>query len=633
MAVRTDLYSILIAYANKNNSPYIGIDAFLEFIEQYAKNLSQENPEWLAWVRDKAVKFWKEMPTLVEEGKCELLSEGATGRVYIPSYHLLRIQKAYENADADASTPFHNEESLGITIPESQTVPLDCEGNFLSYLTESRNSNVPLLSIRFPDGVSSALVLANMIPRRIAEIAILKIRNYLRKGGNSEYILRKLIPQLQGRESNLRDKFNQILIRPLDCYKAMEEGGEFACLFWTYFCAALKSDIKLKKDFNSTDIAAIQSAYIVGTINGYYKALAVKRREKELAFRSLESHLAKPPFYYTLEQICKFTSDKGVLLLSQYSKNDLEEWLKRKTTESEANMLPHLLIIRGTDGAQLFILKNKAPALCSHLLALASIHVKEALSKHWRSLLSDFRSEPAMENNEKFEAALAVLTKKHSPLLAALLEDSKLSLVFDEVAKSSTGISAPENIFAKGELLPYSSLLRIRRKQLLSDAKLMLPLWYAIPILSSIIAFFKKLAKGEKNAKASGETDGEDTAEGFEEKDYAREIRIAAQALEAVLIPQGHTLDSYMEELETRWGKLLDKQGLKNLIEDVKSLIRDSLRKTLRYKKQFKTTHETVNEMAKEIIYSIPALASLSGKDSLILYAELYLVKLMGNIR
>jgi hypothetical protein len=46
MAQTTDLYPILKAYANKNNSPYIDIDLFLNFLEKYAVRKAQEHPEW-----------------------------------------------------------------------------------------------------------------------------------------------------------------------------------------------------------------------------------------------------------------------------------------------------------------------------------------------------------------------------------------------------------------------------------------------------------------------------------------------------------------------------------------------------------------------------------------------------------
>ena len=633
MAHRTDLYSILISYANKHNSPYISIDPFLDFLEQYAKSLSAENPEWLKWAKDKTVKFWAEMSALTEEGKCELLADTSDGRVYLSNFYPFRIQKAYNNVEENVDLPFHSEEYLKMTLPESHVRALNCSNDLLSYLAEPQEADIPILRITFPDGFASAIVLASMIPRRLTEIAIGKIRNYLRKGGNKEYMLRKLMPQLQGRETSLKDQFNWILLRPHECYNAIIDGGEFSCLFWAHFCTAMKSDIKKKKECLHEEVAAIQSVYIIETISGYYKTLAVKRREMEQAFKSLEVILTKPPFLYTLDQICKFTNPKGILLLSQYTKDELQEWLKKKTTESENNALPVLLIVRGVGDERFFVYKDKMPALCVKHLTTARVQVKETLAKHWRKLLLDYDKEPAMESNDEFEKTLFTLTKKNNPLLTTLLEDPKLSLVYDEIEQSANGLPAPARIFTRGQLLPYSSLLLIQRKELLSDAKLMLPLWYSLPILSAITAFFKNLSRKKKAARLSPPVE-EDTVEDIlEERDRGREIRTAAQKLESVLIPDGHNMESYMEELENRWSKLIDKQARKNLIEDVRSLIKDNLRRMLRVKKHLKITRETLSQLAQNIVSQTPSLAALSGRDSLVLYAELYLIKLMRNIK
>jgi len=246
----------------------------------------------------------------------------------------------------------------------------------------------------------------------------------------------------------------------------------------------------------------------------------------------------------------------------------------------------------------------------------------------------EYRTEPAMGNNEEFEKTLISLTKKYSPLLATLLEDPKLSLIYEEVEQSEGGIPSPAKIFIKGRLLPYSSMLLLHRKDHLTDVKLMLPFWYSLPIITAIIAFFKELSR-KKKVRKSSPADSESVAEELleEEKDRTGEIKAAAQELEIALVPQGYTMDSYLEELETRWSRLIDKQARENLIEDVKSLIRDNLRRHLKIQKQFKLTQEAISQMARNIITRTPSLASLSGRDSLILYSELYLIKLLGNLK
>ena len=633
MAHRTDLYSILVSYANKNNSPYIEIDPFLDFLGRYAKKHSEEQPEWLKWVNDRTTKFWAEVSTLVEDDKCELLTDTDNGRIYMPHFYLELLVNSYRKGDEDADLPFPSEESLRITLPENQTRPLHSGFDFASYLEEPQDSEIPIIKINFPEESGSALILPSMIPRQAAEMAILKVRNYLRKGGNKEYALRKLTPQLQGKESMLRDMLNQILTRPLDCYNAIKEGGDFSYLFWAHFCILIKNDIKKKKERLSDDIAVFQSSFIIEVISGFYKSLAVKQREAELAFLSLENHLGKPPFLYTLDQIIKFTNSKGVLLLSQYKEEELQEWLRKKTTDSENNELPVLLIMQGDGDERYFLLKEKMPALCIRLLGEARHKVKDELCKHWRRLLLDYDKEPAMDNDADFERILNNYTAKLCPMLAALLDDPKLLLVTEEMERSENGIPQQVKIFNKGRLLPYSVLLLINRRETLTDAKLILPFWYSIPIITAIIAFFKRLAGKKRIPKlySSGEADDEQNSP--DEKDRAGEIRSTAEELEISLVPSGYTLDGYLEELESRWSRLIDKQARENLIEDVKSLIRDNLRQNLKLQKNFKLTEDIISQMAVNIITRTPTLASLSGRDSLILYSQLYLIKLLENIK
>jgi len=639
MAQRTDLYSILVSYANKNNSPYIEIDNFLDFLGRYAKKHSEEQPEWLKWVNDRAVKFWSEVSALTEEDKCELLADTDSGRIYMPLFYVELLNKAYNSSDEIAEYPFPSEESLRITLPEAQFTLMNSKQDLVYFLEQNRedregqDSAVPIVKIRFPEGFGSALVLAGMIPRRLTEMAVLKIRNYLRKEGNREYTLHKLAPQLQGKESYLRDQLNQIFVKPMDCCNAIEVGGEFSYLFWAHFCILIRNDIKKKKEYTGEDIASFQSVFILEAFNEYYKSLAQKAREAELAFKSLENHLAKPPYLYTLEEILKFTNAKGVLLLGQYSAEALEAWIREKTTESENHELPPLLIMQNPVTERGFLLKEKMLSLCFKLTTEARGKVRDEVNKHWRRLLLDYEREAAMENDGEFEKYLQKLTPKLCPDLAALLDDPKLHLVYDEMEQSESGVPPSVKIFNKGQLIAYSALFLVNRKEILAQSKIVLPFWYSMPIITAIIAFFRGVGRKRTAPRLSAAREAEEGQGSPAEKDRAGEIRSAAGDLELSLVPPGYTLDSYLEELENRWSRLIDKQARENLIEDVKSLIRDNLRRNLKLQKNFKLTQELINQMAENIVVRTPTLASLSGRDSLILYAALYLVKLLESIK
>ncbi|MDR0623054.1 MAG: hypothetical protein LBG10_01320 [Treponema sp.] len=634
MAQATDLYYILRAYANKNNSPYINIEKFIDFLETYSNRKAPEQPEWIRWTQDTGLKFWSEMAGLAESGKCVLMADTPEGRIYMPYYYMDLLTEAYRSIDDVADMPFPSDESLHITLPEDQVRVMNMDSDLAPFFekneknAEARESQPAIIKLIFPDRYGSALILASMIPRRLMEAALLKVRHYLRSHSNKEYALHKLSPQLQGKERYLREILDQILIRPLDCITAMESFGDFAWLFWAHFCSLIKNDIKKKKETLAEDMAAIQAAYIIEICNGFYKAQAVKQREREIAFRSLELRMEKPPCYFTIDDIVKFSTGKGVPLIALYTQEELEAYIKKRTTESKENELPEWLIFQGKKGQRWYIKKEKMLPLCAKLLINTRPRIKKEITKRWMKLIRAFQSEAAMDTDADFDKLLTAYTAVLCPPLTALLEDPKLLFAYEELERTQGVIPASSRIFKKGKLIPMNALYVIRRRDLLTDAKIRLPFWYSIPILAAIIAFFKNLGKKKRPDK---EIEEEITVE--EEGTDVRDIQNAAREIAAVLVPRDQTLDEYLTELENRWIRLLDKQARQNLAEDVKSLVRDYLRQTLRVQKNKKISREGLNEMAAALIARTPALRGLRGQDSLHLYIELYMVKLLMTFK
>jgi hypothetical protein len=633
MAQETDLYSILVSYANKNNSPYIGIGDFLDYLEKTARKLSKESPSWNKWTQDKAVKFWSEMPLLVEGGKCELLSESENGHVYLSSYYPEKIRMSYTFTDEDAALPFPDEKSLGITLPENQVKYLNSDYDIFSVLAEPKNNTAPVLKIGFPDNFGFALLLPDMFPRQLTEMALLKVRNYLHRYKNKEYIYQKLGAQLQGKEAYLKDLQEQILSKPIDQYIAIEENRELTFVFWTHLCGLIKNEIKKKNEKLLMDIAAFQSVFIIEIVNRYFRSVITKRQEVETAFKNLEDRLAKPPYLYTMDQIMKFTGPGGELLLGQYTSGELSEWIKRQVTGSKNDELPPLLIINiGTKDAQYFLLKEKMILLCARLIHDGQILIKRAIVKQWSRWILDFETDPAMTDDDEFEKLLAKTAEKICPELMSILADPNFLMVYLEMDQKENAIPAAMKIFYNGKLLPYSSVFLIRRRAVLLEAKFVLPFWYSLPFIPGIVGFFTKLFGKKKKDKQPADS-SEQVILGEADHDHAGQIRVAAEKLEFDIVPSGYTIDSYLEELTIRWGRLLDKQAREDLVDDVMFLARDLLRRRLKIDKQFKPYREELNQMASNLVIHNAALSSLSGRDSLVLFVELYMVKLLLNVK
>ena len=88
-------------------------------------------------------------------------------------------------------------------------------------------------------------------------------------------------------------------------------------------------------------------------------------------------------------------------------------------------------------------------------------------------------------------------------------------------------------------------------------------------------------------------------------------------------------LKSY--KIETN--RLIDAQSRQNLNDDIQSLVRAKLRKMIRVHRSRKISRESLEETTRIIISSTPALQQITSQDSLFLYIELYMVKLLLAIQ
>jgi hypothetical protein len=639
MAQRTDLYTILLSYANKRRSPYIDIDGFIPFIEKYARHYAGERPEWKKWTAEVNSKFWSELSPLVEAGKCELINDGTNGRVLILDFYFEAVNKAYENLDNIIEVPFPDEQTLGISVPAEQIRELDITADMEAYMKQPQESPLPLLKIVFPESLGSALILASYIPKRILEASIQKTSAFLKLQNNKEYFFARLVSQFTGKEPLLRDILSQIELKPKECLAHIETAGEFACLFWPYFCTLIRLELKKKTELIAPDISVLQAAFIIEFFVSYYRSITMKERDREMAMKEIELKIERPPYAYTLKDILKFSDATGRPLTDLYNQKDLDNFLNKRAffdgnTES-GNPLPALLIFHNRLDEQVFISKSKIFPMLTKLLGEARPQVRKIINNRWSKLVKDFKSEPSMENDRDFEKLVSQYLSQLMPNLMMLLDDKKLFLVQEELSSAQGGILDSTRLYqANGALTSFATLLMINRKDLLTDVKIMLPFWYTIPIISSIIAFFKRMgnSKGKKGKSPPQEDEvpGRETPV-FHSISLAQDIRRAAVDYQVQTVPPGKTVDLYLKEQQDRWRKVLDPAAKNQLVQDVHSQIKRKLKPILDARGNRKVSSETINEMADSIIMVSPALTELNNSDAIHTYVALCISKLLSK--
>jgi hypothetical protein len=621
MAQKTDIYSVMYSYAKKEGSPIVDMEPFLDFLGKYSRQMQEKKPEWAKWTTETGKKAWMDINSLVEEEKLEIDDSRGKPKVIIKHYYAELVKEGYRNADDDSDIPLPNEDSLKIVIPEDKIKPLYVPQDLLAFFSEPQREVLPIIRLLFPSNAGNALILAPMILSTLVDFSLLKIRAYLLRHGNREYIQHKLTPQLAGKETQLRDILDQISIRPVDCLNDLKKFRDVSFLFWGHFCTMVRTELSQKTELLAEDIAALQAVYIMDTFNGYMKKRAARTKETEYAFKNFELEMDKPPFYFSREAIMRFTDNKGVPLVKMCGQEALDAYIKKRSTEpSNPNELPDYVFFRLDDGATWLVKKTRAFFVCGKLLSDTRPIIAKAIYNRWKIMLKEYRKEAAMEDNNEFERLVTAFVKEYAPLLQTLLNDNKLPVIYAEMAEAKKGVAEASRIFNKNELQPYRVLLNLKRKQVLNDVKFLLPFWQMI--FFELIAFFKR---GGKKKKAGIEEDTPETAK--KTKEPYEELRVKAKETGAKLVPSGHTLDSYLKDVSHRWVELINKQAYEALIEDVNSLIRDKLRSLLRIKRNSLGV-DAIDTMAYTIIDSSSGLRKVRDQSSLLLYIKLYIIKL-----
>jgi hypothetical protein len=207
-------------------------------------------------------------------------------------------------------------------------------------------------------------------------------------------------------------------------------------------------------------------------------------------------------------------------------------------------------------------------------------------------------------------------------------------------------------------------LLRLERREILTQAKMSLPMWKTMPLINRLFGFLKKFLSGaqlrqsrktRKPARAAERTTSPGTkvlgAEGEpprtrpdrseavpsvssgEPPASARARALVLQKAMAGLKIQfvgNASLEESMGELVEKWNPLYDPQAKANLVEDVNSLVRDFLRKLKRGFLVKPPDAARIANMADSLAAN-HAFDQIKNRDALQRYIELYMIKILGG--
>ncbi|HUX36911.1 MAG TPA: hypothetical protein VMV44_03345 [Rectinemataceae bacterium] len=625
-----DVYQIVRAFAARNNLTQIEYRGFSQAVARQARQGDQSNPVF----RDLAVNpdtiLVPQLLSMARDKRLALEMVGnEIGSIVLPEHYVGVFHQEYRRMDENSDVPFPDEDSLKTIVPADWIQAISLETDLSSIAESTEDRPVPLYRLVFPDGLKALVIPSAFVPSKVIEYAVLKIRQYLRRGANKDYLYNKLLYAFASKEQVLKDAFALVLTRP---YEAIEElrksSNDFTFTFWAYLSSHLKKDLDKKNDKTPEEVSTYQASVICEIFANYYKGKAQRIVDLDLAFKALDACLRKPPLHFSIEDICLFKDGKGTPLLGKYTREELEAWLKDETTKAKAGALPELFIVATASGRRSYVMKDRMLALAMRLVGEARQDLRARILHEWKRLLEDFATTPAMEDDKAWRRELSFRIEERFSLLDALLKDRLLPLVYDELTSKGEAQPELERFFYRGDLVPVDELLDLHRKNMIADARMLLPFWYSVPILSALAKLFLRKSSAKKKAvkvpvfeKEEGEP-----AKAAAPKERKKEFAAAAAKVSGKLVPAGMTIDEYLLELEGRWNTMLNRDAKANLTEDVNSLVRDYLRGIIRTMKAENFTLDRVKGLASTLA-GTPALLRIKNHSALELYIQLYMAR------
>lgn len=641
MAATASIQVLLKFYAIKQNSPFILYNDFCSYIKRYAQHNVEEQAYLVPYLGNAEPQVAKELESLIETQQVVILNKDSPKQtIFVSSFIATKLAERYKEIDANSNTPFPTIADLPKHTPH-EILSKQNSSDIISTLIEKQQKDDKHIYALIAANDISPIIFPGSVPVSVLiNASINKIRTMLRKEEFHDYFLKKLRISNPGKEISAKNFFAQFVLKPNDTLKAMQTTGD-NFYFWSQLCYFIKKDYEKVKDFTQEDINILQSVSVAEIVMSCYKNESQKNLQRETALNNLKNVMQKPPYYFTMDTILKFTDSRGVPLYGQFSDADLKKFLEKETTDSEANELPALLVFRVESGLRYFIYKDKVIPLVVRLCNEAHDSVSDSITRKWFFTLKDFNKLPEMKDDASFNHQLEAEIRTLSPVLYSLLNANFLPILNLEMTKiSATG--AQISIFSGDQMLPLSTLLMLNRNDILSNARIMLPFWYTIPLVSWVLSFLFKKPKSKKTgAKKSVENEVQQTEKSEEEQTHKNKttkprsrkdaLIEAAEKVEKHYVPEGSSLERELNAYRKQWNKMITKEANLNLTEDVNSLIRDYTRKVLRTISAISFTADRIQNLAETLV-NTPNMQKITEHDSLYMYVQLYMVFLVKNM-
>ncbi|MBN1835696.1 MAG: hypothetical protein JW820_07590 [Spirochaetales bacterium] len=481
----------------------VDFGAFVGFVKANSQRFLLKFPQLEEFARHTEAMVRTYLKVLAEHGVCSLEgSAEAIRSVQFPQFYTELVHKAYRELAEHPDSPFPNEDRLGVELPPALVTDVNIKTEFVSLLVEMRSERAAILRLAFPELIQPLVVTSDLVEKRLLELAVVKLRQFLALRNNAGYVTHRLNTVLRGHEHALRDIVNAIMAKPGRAVGTLLEPSDFSFRFWAHFANLVLQEYRERTDKLPEEQAYCQAAYLVGLYNVHYRGRQQRVSERESLVKKFEVQFRRYPYAYTLKDLYALRDDKGIPLVRKNTKDVFTEFLDSRTKRDELKGLPEIVRLRTLDGKEYYVRRELVIPVFVKMLHEKSEELQNAYMEEWVQLLKDNRRVPAMNEDTEFERDLDLTVRNRYPLLYALLNHNLLFLAKEttnldyDMGKTMERVLDPR----LGTLKPLPEVLGLARRDILDSAKLRVPLLQRLSLFKNLYYWLQRMLRNVRKA-------------------------------------------------------------------------------------------------------------------------------------
>ncbi len=653
----------LQAYSRKFQTASVEYPAFIQFVKKSIQSQPRETNITSLVSHDLDSDVASQLEYLHQTRKCIVETQAnRISSITFPGFFYDIIRDRFAKIEQDIQVPFPTEENLKLTIPIQFVTVINVRTDFILALSQaqSESGEARIMRLLIPENIQPIVVTSEMLPKKLLELSVYKMRFYMEDPKNATYMEHKLVSVIKQKDLALREMISHLLTKTQNVIQSFFDPNEFSFAFWAHFANLIIQEYRKKDNKLPKENDFCQAAHLIGLYNVYFKGAQQREKERQIALKIIDKSLRNPPYVFSITDIYRFKDKNSFPIIRKITKNEINEYLKKLLQPERSDELPEVMQLKTIDRSEFYIHKLSILPFCVKLVFEASVELKKWYLNRWIYFLKHYRKMKSMTDDIEFQKDVEQQIEARYPVLVSLLNYELLYMS----RRSSTGNAEirgdVERLFTKKKdsLAPITSILALYRKELYLEAKSHLPFLETIPIVGRIVILLKRLFWGTRpnerelhyqakpdvreSAKILDESGAHERMSGtdveeahvhsdsasFQSRESQEVYTQAINRLENRLVRDQGSIDAKLGELAEKWNPLFDAVGKAHLLDDVNSIIRDYL-KNLRASFRVKPPDEQRIKVLAETLAQNKSFDKIKKKQFFVPYIEIYMVKVL----